>query len=98
MPDAQREPQPLPDDWARVLSADQWRIAVRVIGVDKLEELRPLLAEVTPAFKTRFVAELDRADVGLEPGLCVVIALARASALGEADLLEKPAARTEASR
>ena len=98
MPDAQREPLPLPDTWAGVLSAHQWRVATRVIGADQLEELRPLLVEVTPAFKTRFVAELGRADVGLDPGLCVVVALARASALGEADLLGDTSSRQEVSR
>ena len=98
MPDAQREPLPLPDTWVGVLSGEQWRTAARVLGADLLEELRPLLDEVTPAFKTRFVAELARADVGLDPGLCVVVALARSSALGEAYLLGDTSSRQEVSR
>ena len=41
----------LPARWRGLLSADDWRRAVEAIGAERLDELHPMLEQVSPAFR-----------------------------------------------
>lgn len=68
-----------PARWRALLTADEWRRAVAAIGAERLDEIHPMLEQVSPAFRRRFVAHL--ADLGhtLPVGRAVLLAVARAS-------------------
>ena len=77
-PHDQHHPAP-PARWRGLLSADDWRRAVEAIGVERLDELHPVLEQVSPAFRARLLDHL--ADLGprLPAGRAVLLAVARAS-------------------
>jgi hypothetical protein len=69
----------LPAGWEEILTADQWRLAVAAIGVARVEELRPMLAAVSPEFRESFVGHLARIAPGRKAGAAVLLALAQAA-------------------
>jgi hypothetical protein len=70
---------PRPPAWRDLLSDADWCTAVRAIGVSRLLELRPVLAQVSPAFRTEFIRQLDATARGLAENRAVLLALARAA-------------------
>ena len=65
---------PRPPEWAGLLSEDEWGTAVRAVGCERLLELRSLMAEFTPGFRSHVVrqlAGLDGYPVGQKPLLAV---------------------------
>src|SRR4051794_24123380 len=72
-------PPPRPPAWRDLLSDPDWCTAVRAIGESRLLELRPVLAQVSPAFRTEFVRHLEATARGLAENRAVLLALARAA-------------------
>ena len=69
----------LPARWRGLLSADDWRRAVEAIGAERLDELHPMLEQVSPAFRARFLDHLTDLGPRLPAGRAVLLAVARAS-------------------
>ena len=54
----------LPARWDGILTAEEWQLAVAAIGEPRLDELRPMLAEVSPRFRASFIGHLARIAPG----------------------------------
>jgi len=67
-----------PDDWAALLTGDEWRVAVRALGFDRLRELRSMMSEFTPTFRRAVIRHLSNLD-GYDPGRKALLAIARSA-------------------
>ena len=65
-----------PEEWSALLTAQEWRIAVAALGLDRLKELHPMMSEFTPKFRRAFVGHLADLD-GCDPARKVLLAVAR---------------------
>ncbi len=65
-----------PDDWAALLTGDEWKVAVRALGLDRLRELRSMMSEFTPTFRRAVVRHLANLD-GYDPGRKALLAIAQ---------------------
>jgi hypothetical protein len=68
-----------PDRWLALFTAADWRRGAAAIGEDRLDELHPMLEQVSPAFRARFLDHLVELGPTLPAGRAVLLALARAS-------------------
>jgi hypothetical protein len=78
-PDCRVEHDEPPATWTDLLTHEEWRGAVEVLGRDRLEELHALMTELTPTLRRAFVANLDGLR-HVRPGVAVIFALARTHA------------------
>ena len=69
----------LPARWDGILTAEEWQRAVAAIGEPRLDELRPMLAEVSPRFRASFIGHLVRIAPHERAGAAVLLALAHAA-------------------
>jgi hypothetical protein len=68
-----------PPAWRQLLSGSDYHAALAAIGAERLRELRPFLAEVSPAFRRRFLDHLCPLATHYQEGQAVILALARAT-------------------
>jgi hypothetical protein len=68
-----------PDRWAGVLTPEQWRAGVELLGEPRLDELHGLFAEVSEAFRASFLEHLARTAPVEPAGSAVLLALACAA-------------------
>ena len=78
MPRTPDIPSTQPTRWRGLLSPADWRRGVEAVGPDRLDELLPLLEQVSADFRVRFLDELVALAPGRPAGRAVLLALARA--------------------
>ena len=78
MPRTPDIPSTPPTRWHGLLSRADWRRGVEAVGPDRLDELLPLLEQVSADFRVRFLDELVTLAPGRPAGRAVLLALARA--------------------
>jgi hypothetical protein len=75
MTDISRPAIQRPPDWHDLLTADEWAAAVNTLGEHRLIELRPLMTQVSPRFRSTFVGHLPT-FAAYPPGQATMLALA----------------------